>query len=117
MKFHWKNREGVRPPEFRGSEGRFSVKIAGFALDALALFALGRILHLAVLEYSLHFNFSAAGAEKLVSRDRGSRVLAGLCHILLLPVPRSYTHVRGRPRCLDRSPRACRIIYSLYLKT
>jgi len=57
------------------------LEIAGPTLDALALFALGDVLDLAVLEKRLHRNFSTAGAEKFLRRAGRTAVLTGLSHI------------------------------------
>ena len=59
---------------------RISDEIAGTTLGALALFALGDISDLAVLENGLHLDLSAAGAEKPLRGARRTSVLGNLCH-------------------------------------
>jgi len=61
-----------------------SIEVAWSALDSFALLAFGNILDFAVFEDGLHLNFTAAGAEKLMSTARSTRVLGNLCHCVLL---------------------------------
>jgi len=55
--------------------GSESVEIAGLALDALAFFAFGNVLHLTVVENRLHLNFAATGAVEVVRAAGRTSVL------------------------------------------
>lgn len=61
-----------------------SVEIARTALNTLALFALCYVLYPAVIDDSLHFDFSAARTEKFMSSYCSTSVLAYLTHKALL---------------------------------
>jgi hypothetical protein len=95
-----------KPPEgrlFHSGEGAELHEIARTAFGPLAFLAFGDIPYLAVLEKGLHLYFAAARAEKLVRGDRGSGVLAGLCHIVLLlrkPASPAIAFVAYRPATL-----------------
>ena len=61
-----------------------SIEVAGSALGSLALFALCNIVHFAILEDGLHFNFATTRAVEMLGAGGRAAIFRDLCHGFLL---------------------------------